>query len=511
MNKLLFLFFLLALCFAAASAGAESAAIADATPTHVASLSSDRIASPAKRTRGSAVYAAPEDERSLSRALELPAADVFVSNESSDGFDEFELKIPDYDLPESDIPLTINSKVEYFINFFQTTGRSWFGKWLSRSERYLPMMKEVLKREGLPEDLVYLAMIESGFSTHAQSRASAVGPWQFIAGTGKRYSLRIDPWIDERRDPLKSTTAAAMYLKELYSIFNKDWYLAAAGYNAGENKILRAISMYESHDFWQLTRGDYLKRETKDYVPKLLGAAIIAKEPAKYGFADVAYLPPIEFDTVVIPTRTDLEVVAKAIDVPYETIKELNPELKRWCTPPDYPNYELKIPKGKKAVFHREFAKIPDDQRYAEKAVSVRYRAAKGDTLQSIAQRFGVSQEEIISLNNLKRSGRLRGKVLRLLVKGEPRQTEVAARQAEKIVASPVVAPEKKKVAKAVTHYYTVRRGDTLKSVARRFKVSTGIIAAWNNIRGKMALKPGKRIIVAKFVEKGGKMTPLDG
>lgn len=194
-----------------------------------------------------------------------------------------------------------------------------------------------------------------------------------------------------------------------------------------------------------------------------------------------------------------------------ETVRELNPELKRWCTPPDYPNYELKIPKGKKAVFHREFAKIPDDQRYAEKAVSVRYRAAKGDTLQSIAQRFGVSQEEIVALNNLKRSGRLRGKVLRLLVKGEPRQTEVVARQAEKSVARPVVAHEKKKAPKAVTHYYTVRRGDTLKSVARRFNVSTGIIAAWNNIKGKMALKPGKRIIVAKFVEKGGKMTPLDG
>jgi membrane-bound lytic murein transglycosylase D len=512
MNKLLFSVFLTALCFTTASVGAESSALEASTPMHVAAMSSEQSAVPAKRTSGSAVNVAPSDERSLSSALELPSAEVFVSNETSDGFDEFELKIPEYNLPESDIPLTINSKVEYFINFFQTTGRGWFAKWLSRSERYIPMMKEVLKREGLPEDLVYLAMIESGFSTHAQSRASAVGPWQFIAGTGKRYSLRIDPWIDERRDPLKSTIAAAMYLKELYGLFNKDWYLAAAGYNAGENKILRAISMYESRDFWQLTRGDYLKRETKDYVPKLLGAAIIAKEPAKYGFADVAYLPPIEFDTVVIPSRTDLEVVARAIGVPHEDIRELNPELKRWCTPPDYPDYQLKIPKGKKAVFLREYARIPDDQRYAEKAVSVRYRAARGDTLQSIAQRFGVSQEEIIALNNLKRSGRLRGKVLRLLVKAEPRQTEVVAQQAEKSVARPVVvAHEKKKAPKAVTHYYTVRRGDTLKSVARRFNVSTGIIAAWNNIKGKVALKPGKRIIVAKFVEKGGKMTPLDG
>jgi membrane-bound lytic murein transglycosylase D len=204
-------------------------------------------------------------------------------------------------------------------------------------------------------------------------------------------------------------------------------------------------------------------------------------------------------------------VVAKAIDVPYETIRELNPELKRWCTPPDYPNYGLKIPKGKKADFLREYAKIPDDRRYAEKAVSVRYRAAKGDTLESIAQRFGVRPEEIVSLNNLRSTGRLRGKVLRLLVKPEARQAEVVARQAEKKVARPAVAPEKKQSPKEVAHYYTVRRGDTLKSVARRFNVSSGIIAAWNNIKGKMALKPGKRIIVAKFVEKGGKMTPLDG
>jgi membrane-bound lytic murein transglycosylase D len=515
MNTSLVPFFLLPLCIMATSAGAESSAFGDATRTHVASFSSDQAASQSKGNRRSSALVAPFDEKSLSRALELPVADVVASNEPSDGFEEFELKIPDYDLPESDIPLAINSKVEYFINFFKTNGRSWFSKWLSRSERYIPMMKDVLKREGLPEDLVYLAMIESGFSTHAHSRASAVGPWQFIAGTGKRYSLRIDPWIDERRDPLKSTVAAAMYLKELYSIFNKDWYLAAAGYNAGENKILRAISMYESRDFWQLSRGDYLKRETKDYVPKLLAAAIIAKEPAKYGFADIAYLPPIEFDTVVIPTRTDLETVAKVIDEPYETIRELNPELKRWCTPPDYPDYGLKIPKGKKELFLREYAKIPEDRRYAEKAVSVRYRAVKGDTLESIARRFGVRSEEIAYLNNLHGSRRLRGKMLRILVKPEARQAEVTAK-------ADIVAPEKTSVPvkkaehekksspREVAHYYTVRRGDTLKSVAKRFNVSAKIIAAWNNITGRKPLKPGKRIIVAKYVEKGGKMAPLE-
>lgn len=501
-------------CMPASARAADSGA-EDAPWMQVASFASENSAARSKGVRRSGESSAPVDEKSLSRALELPVMDTFASSEPSDGFDEFELRIPDYDLPESDIPLTVNSKVEYFINFFQTNGRSWFSKWLSRSERYIPMMKEVLKKEGLPEDLVYLAMIESGFSTHAHSRASAVGPWQFIAGTGKRYSLRIDPWIDERRDPLKSTVAAAMYLKELYSLFNKDWYLAAAGYNAGENKILRAISMYESRDFWELSRGAYLKRETKDYVPKLLAAAIIAKEPAKYGFADVAYLPPIEFDTVTIPSRTDLEVVAKAIDVPYETIRELNPELKRWCTPPDYPDYSLKIPKGKKAVFLSEYAKIPENERYAERAVSFRYRAVKGDTLESIARRFGVRAEEIASLNNLRNARKLKGKVLRVVVGPEARKADTALAP-EKAAPEKVDAvarkaePEKKSPPREVAHYYTVRRGDTLNSVARRFNVSTRIIAAWNNIKGKMTLKPGKRIIVAKYVEKGGKMTPLE-
>jgi len=267
-----------------------------------------------KRAKTIIGYSELSDEKSLCRALELPSNDFFAED-SPDAFDTFELKIPDYNLPESDIPLTVNSKVEGFIDFFQTSGRSGFAKWLSRSERYLPMMKEVLRKNSLPEDLVYLAMIESGFSPRAYSRASAVGPWQFVAGTGKRYSLRIDEWIDERRDPLKSTIAAAMYLKDLYGLFNNDWYLAAAGYNAGENKILRAIDRYNSTDFWDIAEGSYLKRETKNYVPKLLAAAIIAKEPAKYGFADVAYLPPLEFDTVVIESRTDLDLVADLIGV----------------------------------------------------------------------------------------------------------------------------------------------------------------------------------------------------
>ena len=280
------------------------------------------------------------------------------------------------------------------------------------SPRYIPMMKEILKNEGMPEDLVYVAMIESGFQLHARSWANAVGPWQFISGTGKRYALRIDQWIDERKDPVKATTAAALYLKELYGMFKGDWYLAAAGYNAGENKILRAINMYNTSDFWELTRGSYLKRETKEYVPKLLAAAFIAKDPARYGFTDVAYMPPIEFDTVTITSRIDLELAAKLSGTTFETIKELNPDLRHWCTPPNYPDYLLKIPKGSKQQFELEYAKVPEDQRFTEKVMYTRYVAGKKDSLKSIARRFGTTDVILAELNSLDKKSRIAGKTL---------------------------------------------------------------------------------------------------
>ena len=470
----------------------------EALRTKVASAQPAYLPSTAHNGRSAYLTARMKEESELGKALELPASDIFVQDEQVESSNDYELKLPEEELPQSDIPLTVNYKVEYFINYFQGPARKSFAKWLSRSERYIPMMKQVLKEVGLPEDLVYLAMIESGFSPHAYSVAAAVGPWQFISGTGKRYALRIDPWIDERRDPLKSTIAAALYLKELYSLFNKDWYLAAAGYNAGENKILRAIDMYSSRDFWQLSQGSYLKRETKDYVPKLLAAAIVAKEPARYGFADVAYLPPIEFDTVVIPTKTDLDVIAALVGVSTENIRELNPALRKGCTPPNYPNYELKIPKGKKEIFQLEYAKIPQEKLHVEKTVYARYKAGKKDTLASIARRFGAKPEEIAALNHLKEGSKLRGKVLTLPV---PEETAASLPEPERRN-SKVAEARKKEFVK----YYTVKHGDTIHSVAKRFNVTARIIVAWNNLRGKFALNPGKRIIVAKFVEKRGSM-----
>jgi len=450
--------------------------------------------------------ASAASEATLSKGLGISAADFRDAEDlAADGEDAFDLKLPEEDLPDSDIPLTFNSKVEHFTRYFQGSGRGSFARWLSRSERYIPMMKTVLKKEGLPEDLVYLAMIESGFLPHALSVASAVGPWQFMPATGKRYDLRIDFWIDERRDPLKSTVAAALYLKELYAMFNKDWYLAAAGYNAGENKILRAINMYNSRDFWELSKGEYLARETKDYVPKLLAAAIIAKEPAKYGFADVAYLPPIEFDEVKVTSRTDLDVMAKACGVSPRNLRELNPELRRATTPPDYPGYLLKVPRGTRAACEAEYAKIPEDERYVERVRNVQYRPKKHDTLASIARRFKTTPQTIAELNNLgrKKTHKLQGRVLTVPV-------QVAAAEAEPAAAKQA-APETKAEPKEFHKYYTVKKGDTLTSLARRFNVTARLLTAWNNLKTRVALKPGKRIIVAKYQDKKGALVKQSG
>lgn len=444
------------------------------------------LSSPRKDTHG--VSAGLEE---LAGGLPAPSglAPLFTLDELQEKDADLlsELRLPD-ELPASDLPLTLNSQVEYFIKQFQGRSKASFARWLSRSTRYLPMMKAVLRKEGLPEDLVYVAMIESGFTLHARSVASAVGPWQFMSATGRRYSLRIDQWIDERRDPVKATMAAAMYLKDLSNMFNGDWYLATAGYNAGENKIFRAIDKYDTSDFWELTKGSYLKRETKDYVPKLLAAAIVAKDPARYGFSEVVAIPQVEYDTVTLPGRTDLELVARLTGTTYQSIRELNPALRHWTTPPNYPDFELHIPKGTKARFEAEYAKIPEQERYSEKSLYTRYTASRKDNLRSVARRFSISAGELAELNGLGRKERVAGKTLIVPV----RQTVDFAQEGKQ--------PSKQ----AEIRYYTVRKGDTLIRLARRFKVSTKLLASWNNLKGKMTLAPGKRLIIArKGIESG--------
>jgi membrane-bound lytic murein transglycosylase D len=268
----------------------------------------------------------------------------------------------------------------------------------------------------VPEDLFYIAFIESGLSPVAKSRARAVGIWQFIKGTAKIYGLRVDWWIDERRDPEKSTRAAARYFKNLYDIFGS-WYLAAAGYNAGEGRILRAIKRANSEDFWVIAdnaasaskksrknRKKALKKETRDYVPKYLAAMMIAKNPESYGFSAQMEAEALNYDKVKVSTATDLHIVAEAVGTTVEEIKRLNPELLHWFTPPNYPNYELKVPAGTASQFAENMEKVPAPKRVQ----FLEHKIKRGDSIGKIAKRYGVGVKPILYLNNLKNTKSIR-------------------------------------------------------------------------------------------------------
>jgi len=381
-------------------------------------------------------------------------------------------------LPEItyDVPVVVNERVEYFINYFQTRGRGFFTRWLSRSTKYMPMVQDILRQNELPEDLAYLALIESGFNTRAYSRAKAVGIWQFMLWTGRRYDLRIDWWIDERRNPEKSTRAAAAYLKNLYSMFDS-WYLAAAGYNGGEGRVKRAIRKHKTDDFWVMSkqrRG--LKRETKDYIPKFIAAMMIAKEPEKYGFTDIDYSPPLEYDKVNIPEATDLRVIARASGATVRELNDLNPELKRWFTPPNYPEYEIKLPKGKGETLLKNLPTIPRQERLK----FLKHKVRKGDTLLAIARRYGTTVKPIVFLNEIKNPRFIReGWLLVVPVRAETRRRA-------KVERAPLPS----------SGVYKVQRGDTLWEISLRFGVKVEQLLKWNEIERVDRLMPGQRLYV---------------
>ena len=326
-----------------------------------------------------------------------------IAEESNDDFN-FERIIEDQPQmgPTFDIPIVMNAKVEEFIEYFQTDLKDKFALWLALSSKYIPLMRNLLRENGLPEDLVYLALIESGFNPRAYSRKKATGPWQFIYPTGKRYGLSVNGWVDERRDPEKSTIAAAKYLKDLYDLF-ECWYLAAASYNAGEGKISRAMKRYRTEDFWELSKYRYLKRETKNYVPQMIAAALVAKDPEAYGFVDIQYQDPLCYDKVRVSEVTTLGLIAEACEASVVELKELNPELLRGCTPPGVSDYEVRIPCGRREVFVRNFEALQPLPRFQFKTHIVR----KGDTLSKIANRYRVDMQPLLEINKLRKNSRL--------------------------------------------------------------------------------------------------------
>lgn len=440
------------------------------------------------------------------------------------------------------IPLEVNRLVLKWIDYFQGPGRHHMERYLSRSTRYAPIMKEILRKEGLPEDLIYIALIESGFSSTAHSSANAVGYWQFIRGTGKQYRLRIDSFVDERRDFELSTVAAADYFKGLYNLFGA-WYLAIASYNVGENRVKGLVMRNKTRDFWKLARENRLPQETVNYVPKFLAARLIAKEPAKYGFTDVEYMPPLSFDTVAFEEPIDIRRLASEMSLDYDDLRDLNPAYKRGVAPmpKNGGKLVLRVPKGlqEKALAAAAAARANLATRYVAEDDYAYYRVRRGDTISSIARKFNVSQSQILRLNRMSaRSVLSVGKRLRVPSenvatlgpskssqlerssnrsrqpsntaeeKRKPQSTnqstKIAARdrsvsKATERVTQRGIQAAKKRNAQASRQFHVVKRGENLALIAKRYGVSVRELASHNRIKKQSTLFVGKRLEIPKF------------
>jgi membrane-bound lytic murein transglycosylase D len=293
-----------------------------------------------------------------------------------------------------DFPIDLNDTVVTWVREFTTTRKGFIERSLARSTRYMPMVRQIFAEEGVPTDLGYLAVIESGFLNHARSYAAAVGMWQFIRSTGRIYGLKGSAWVEERRDPVKSARASARYLRRLYEL-SGDWYLALVGYNAGPLTTERAVANVGSRNFWDLARSRWLRNQTKNYVPEILAAILIGKNPERYGLVVVPE-PPYAYETVQVDKMTSLAVLAKTARVPVEDLKDLNPELLRGSTPPGA--YALRVPPGFGAPTARALAGLTPAQRLDFKTYTVR----KGEVLAQVAARFEVSPEDLLAANDLK-------------------------------------------------------------------------------------------------------------
>ncbi|MDH3809343.1 MAG: LysM peptidoglycan-binding domain-containing protein [Desulfuromonadales bacterium] len=424
------------------------------------------------------------EENFAEQAEPLDAA-TLADNQLLQGVDQNPPEDPGQTLalqePVYDFPVVENEKVRYYVDYYTGRARKTFKIWLERSGRYLPMMREIFAEAGLPKDLAYLAMVESGFNDKAYSWAHAVGPWQFIESTGRRYGLKNDWWHDERRDPEKATRAAAHFLSDLYKSFDGDWYLAVPSYNAGPGKLRQAVKRYKTRDFWELSRGKYLKAETKNYLPKLLAVILIAKQPEKYGFTDLEYQEPIAYETMALPSSTDLEVLARLSGSDYSSIKKLNPELKRWCTPPASKGFEVRLPVGSQPLFSEKYAQLPK----RERANYVRHKVKSGDTLLALSHRYGVRVTDIKRLNSIKNSRTIQIGT-NLIVPLNPDSNGLKP-----------LAELKDDYKRSRLSRYTVRPGDSLWKISRKFNVTEKQLRVWNKLGWSNTIRPGQSLIVS--------------
>jgi membrane-bound lytic murein transglycosylase D len=374
---------------------------------------------------------------------------------------------------KSDLPLVMNDQVAMFINYYSSPrGKATLEHAWTRAGRYREMIASILKEEGVPQDLIYLAQAESGFQPLALSRAGARGMWQFMASAAEIYGLQRSWWVDDRQDPEKATRAAAHHLKDLYNQFG-DWYLAMAAYNSGASTVQHAVERTGYADFWELYRRGVLPQETRNYVPIILAETIIAKNPEQYGLQRVPPEPPQQTDQVTINYPVDLRLVAECVDTSVDRLQELNPSLLRMTTPKDQ-SFILKLPAGSQEKYETAMATIPQDMRTYWRYHRVEY----GDTLPSIARKYHTSASSIAEANNLSDGEVKAGTKLIIPIAPGRHDTQTAT------------------YSHKATHY-KVRKGDTVASVADDFEVPVDKVRKWNHLRGS-ELTPGRMLVVYK-------------
>jgi membrane-bound lytic murein transglycosylase D len=403
-----------------------------------------------------------------------------------------------------DIPVTWNKQTAMWVKFFTGKGRKHFINYTQRAGRYAPVFSKIMADNGLPRDLIYLAMAESGFQNHARSWAKAVGPWQFMPYTGRKFGLNIDWYVDERRDPLKASIAAANYLKTLHNLFGA-WELATAGYNAGEGKIGRAINMYKTRDFWEMSKGRYLKPETKNYVPKIMALAIIGKNLEVFGFGEeVKFEKALDYEEILVQGNADLYNVSEVLELDFTELKRYNPEIVRWQTPPYMEKYTLRVPVGAKDAW----------ENFQEKdsvvAANFKTHTTKGpSSLKNIAKEFKVPAEVLASLNPEINNDRvpantsvnlpfrddhsLKASMYADLYEKAPRRV-ASARNYRSTIKSSINRGQK---IKNPTVFYTVKKGDSLWAVAQKTGVPMSTIIRSNEhiIKNRQIL-PGDKLAI---------------
>lgn len=397
------------------------------------------------------------------------------------------LHLDEIDLSEFDIPIEINDHVKRWLRFLAGPNARHTRRYLERRNRYEALILREMEAAELPKDLLYLSMIESGFNAHAYSHAHASGLWQFISSTGRMYGLNIDHWEDERRDPDKATKAAARMLGELHQMFG-DWYLAWAAYNAGPGHVRRALSRVgssvENPTYWDLVDRGLLHRETAGYVPKIIAAAIIGKHPERYGFTDLEPYDALTWETVVIEDAYDMSVLAEFLGISDDDFRLLNPAIKRSHTVPDG-KMDVHVPIGSGEAFLVKVAELPEDAR----RVMITHKVRSGETLSTIASRYGVSMRQIQAMNGIRNANRISvGMRLTIPVAGgSSARVSSASTTTQSRSSTPAPAPSS---SSATT--YKVRRGDTLSTIATRFGVSSSDLARWNDISNARKLYVGK-------------------